>query len=509
MSSTTKKHLWIPGSGIKFAPSMPSLSLYPQLDFARFLQTPAPSSVNHELNAAETRRSQVAPEQERVDESQVASTSAADVVPASEGVNSESVTTLVVPPITPLRYNISEDLFFKARQATKDSSESFWSHLLYQSQGPDSAAQNVKVHYCTSHHKTEEVCKKYFLGEKILGFDMEWLAYATKASGPRANVSLIQIASPSRVGLFHVALFPQKDKLVSPTLRAILEDSGVSKVGVNIQADCTRLKNNLGVQTQGIFELSHLYKLVKYSELKRTELINKKRVALAVQVQEILGLPLYKGDNVRSSNWTQPLTSRQINYSATDAYAGLHLYYVLEGRREQLEPTPPRPHFSERGLPIEYIVPEPDTPEPNKPVNDAVEVATSIAPSAAAEAALETQTTPQSNESFPIRDHRIKAADARLQQYRDAAKSIKATPASLRAYYIWYFNNDLNPEAIAKLLRNPPLKTNTVTGYILKAVNAENLPYSRSRMKDEILATIPEDVLNGTFRSLAEACRQA
>jgi hypothetical protein len=101
------------------------------------------------------------------------------------------------------------------------------------------------------------------------------------------------------------------------------------------------------------------------------------------------------------------------------------------------------------------------------------------------------------------------AADAQTKQYRDTTKrAIKTTPSSLRAYYIWHSNADLTPESIAKLLRDPPLKTNTVTGYILNAISAENLPYSKSRLKDEVLASLPADaVTTGRYRSLAEACR--
>lgn len=182
---------------------------------------------------------------------------------------------------------------------------------MYQRLDEDGTPHNVKVHYCTSKHTAENVCKRYFEGEPILGFDMEWIPYASRDAGPRQNVSLIQIASPSRVALFHIALFPGED-FVSPTFRKLMEDSNVIKVGVNILADASRLNNTLGVNMKGIFELSHLYKLVLYTKTGQTRLINKVAVSMDTQVKECLGLSMFKGSSVRTSNWLVPLSSRQL-----------------------------------------------------------------------------------------------------------------------------------------------------------------------------------------------------
>lgn len=226
----------------------------------------------------------------------------------------------IEPPLTSLDFNICTELFQTALGQPKDSPGSFWSHTMYRSAAADGTAQNVKVHYCTSRHTMEHVCQKYFAGQPVLGFDLEWVAYARRDGGPRANVSLIQVASPGRIGLFHVALFP-RDDFVAPTFRAIMEDVAVAKVGVHIQADCTRLRNFLGVRTRGIVELSHLYKLVRYArDAQRRKLINKIPVALATQVHEVLKLPLFKGDSVRSSNWSKPLTSKQVTCKWTRSH---------------------------------------------------------------------------------------------------------------------------------------------------------------------------------------------
>jgi hypothetical protein len=218
-----------------------------------------------------------------------------------------------LPPHTPLDFKMPDEVFQEAKKAAEGTPESFWTYTMYRGPGEDGALDaKVKVHYCTSSSTTERVIKQYFTKEKVLGLDLEWMANALKSWGPRKNVSLIQLASPSRIGLFHIAAYPVKDKLVAPSLKKLLEDPEITKVGVSIKGDCKRLVDFLDIKTRGQFELSHLYKLVKYSKTGEHKLVNKKLVALSTQVNEALGLPLFKGSDVRTSDWTKPLNMNQI-----------------------------------------------------------------------------------------------------------------------------------------------------------------------------------------------------
>jgi ribonuclease D len=182
---------------------------------------------------------------------------------------------------------------------------------MYHRNGENGAVDNIKVHYCESKATMERVCTEYFQDQDVIGLDLEWMAYSRTADGPRRNVSLIQIASPSRIALFHIAVFKPGADFVPPSFRKIMENPKVSKVGVNIGPDCTRLKNHLGVNVQGIFELSHLYRIVKHFPHER-RLIHKGLVSLATQVQDQLLLPLYKGE-VRTGNWMRRLNPQQID----------------------------------------------------------------------------------------------------------------------------------------------------------------------------------------------------
>ncbi|KAF2405514.1 ribonuclease H-like protein, partial [Trichodelitschia bisporula] len=236
------------------------------------------------------------------------------------------------------------DELMKTMSASPGSTAAYWSHELYR--GP--RGEKISVYYGRS-LKTSENVAQFFLGKPLLGFDMEWRPNATKSSGTKANVSLIQLACEDRIGLFHLALHrgDSVEDIMPPTLRKILESQDVAKVGVAILADYTRLQKHLGIQPSGLIELSHLHNLVMYSG-SRPEMVTRKMVSLANQVQSHLQLPLYKG-TVRTSDWGKELNHQQVVYAANDVYAGFRLYHVLESKRLAMNPVPPQPDFAERG----------------------------------------------------------------------------------------------------------------------------------------------------------------
>ncbi|PTB67997.1 ribonuclease H-like protein [Trichoderma citrinoviride] len=442
---------------------------------------------------------------------------------ADAGADAEA-RAVVEPPSTPLEFSISKEEFLAARAAVPGTSQSHWSHTMYHRAGENGAVDNVKVHYCESKATAERVCKEYFLNEDVLGFDLEWMQYASRTDGPRQNVSLIQIASPSRIALIHVALFPTEEgDLVGPSLRKILENPNVTKVGVNIGGDCTRLKNYLGVTVRGVFELSHLYKVVKYLP-EKPYMVNKGLVSLATQVEDHLLLPLYKGHVVRTGNWMRRLNPQQIHYSASDAYAGLQLYYVLEEKRKAIVPCPPRPHHAELRLPIP--LPEPPVVEaqaegdamttdpstttprdaaaptsrrrpykPRAPRRRAASLKASTSDVAASETAATGDAATEPSAAKPpfvdTRDARIIEAEVRMREYRSSkGTKLETTAVRLRAYYIWHRNEDLCPADIAALLRDPPLLTTTVASYVVDAIQAEKLPYPAIRLHKEVMSYI-------------------
>ncbi|EKJ68034.1 hypothetical protein FPSE_11845 [Fusarium pseudograminearum CS3096] len=543
MSPTIKNRLWNPAFGIRFSPEADHQPPYPFLDINRFVHTPASSSEavrneeveidefsedeEFERDAAEWFDQQDRlefPMVESISEgTQVATDTDGNLVDASkqDAVTTETIT--VAPPLTSLDYALDVDQWEAARKCKQGSQESFWSYRMYRRIQEDGEEQRVKVHYCTSKQTMESVCRRYFADEKVIGFDLEWLI-RHRNTDPRVNVSLIQIASPSRVALFHVALYP-KDDFVAPTFKKIMEDESVTKVGVCIKGDCTRLKNNLGIESRGVLELSHLFKLVKYSKSGELKRINKIMVNLAAQTQEVLGLPLFKGNDVRSSNWMLPLSEQQISYSASDAYVGLQLYHVLEQERLKLQPTPPRPEFVEKGLPIKFLAADDadesdDTSESgdSEVISDVeaeldeleAEFAHTPTKSTTRKMTKATKATPEEKKEVHTRDHRVIVAEDHAMQYRNQEHVVRVTMSSLRAYFLWHDNEGLTPESIAVLLRTPPLKTNTVVTYILDVITSEKLPYEKTRLREEVLVHLsPQTRYSNKFRALVEATQES
>ncbi|EEH04383.1 conserved hypothetical protein [Histoplasma capsulatum G186AR] len=222
---------------------------------------------------------------------------------------------------------------------SKAGTSKYWSYNLNKT--PD--GKEITVHYCTSLQTMERVAK-LFLSETIVGLDVEWKAQASAQDSLVDNVSVIQLASKERIAIFHLALFNPANSLqhlLSPTLKRILESPDIVKVGVAIRADCTRLYKFLGIRTNNICEVSRLHKVVKHH--LNPKLIDKRLVNLAQQVEEHLGLPLDKDPEIRCGGWSKKLNYRQVQYVATDPYAALQLFHVLEAKRLQLTPVPPSP----------------------------------------------------------------------------------------------------------------------------------------------------------------------
>lgn len=212
----------------------------------------------------------------------------------------------------PLGFHIPEAQLHHIEKAHQND-QIYWEYSLYQGPG----GERIKIHYCKSKEISEDIAK-LFLNEEVIGFDVEWKQNATAQHGIRKNVSLVQIASEDRIALFHISQFAKGESLedlVAPTLKTIMESPIITKVGVSIKADCTRLRKFMGIDSRGIFELSHMYKLVKYAS-DNPQLINKKLVSLAHQVEDHLQLPLYKGSVVRNSDWSEDLRNQQIRCEA-------------------------------------------------------------------------------------------------------------------------------------------------------------------------------------------------
>ncbi|KAK8058750.1 3'-5' exonuclease [Apiospora phragmitis] len=524
MTTSPSSQLWHPSRGISFSPT-PAKSwswlglsgkASPQEVATEKNQRDVPTG-GGEKQRASTLSSDGAPATHSNDASATADEAAVNVIldPPDLCVPSKAIPN--DPPYPALEWKVSEPLFRSAKSAAPGTPQSFWSYRMYRGPGEDGSEQPVKVHYCKSRHTTDRVCEQYFMNEKVLGFDLEWVAEASRLQGTRRNVSLIQLASPSRIALFHVACFPKDDSLVSPFFKKIMEDSNIAKVGVWIRGDATRLRTHMNIESKGLMELSHLNKLVTHSRTGEYKNINKKLIPLATQVEQYLHLPMFKGTDVRSSDWARPLSMDQVIYSASDAYAGVQLYATLEHHRKQLDPCPPTPHHAELELPIrltdgsdletssdEELVEQPEAEDDQSqtlsPAARRRLLKAHVKPkrSRTKDAA---KTTSEAERELRPKDARVQTAEAWAAAFKkenqpdDPVERVKSDCASayeLRAYHIWHTNKELSASDIASILRNPPLVTKTVANYIWGAVRKEGLPVDRTRYMAEVVQLLPE-----------------
>ena len=405
---------------------------------------------------------------------------------------------------SPAGFHIPDDQLPNDSRCDQQSGLKHWSYGLYR--GPDGG--RVKVHYCKTRTDTERIAR-LFLDEEVLGFDIEWKPSAFAKEGIKKNVALIQIACETRIALFHVARFWGEDSvenLVAPTFKQLMESQQITKVGVSIRADCTRLRRFMGIDSRGLFELSHLHKLVKYST-NDVSSVDKRLVSLARQVNEHLGLPLWKDSAVRRSDWSEAdLHYEQVQYAASDSYAGLQLYYTLEHKRKSLDPVPPRPYHAELDLPIRLASgqaistndDDEQSADPSPPPSSVEEIARDFL-----SLNLENKDptpAPSKPPKRPITPQPTTAAYLTAQQWTTAYRASHppqhldrptAPPTTLRAYALWYEQGLSVPETAAAL-RTPPLQHATVAGYVLEALSKEGLPFEKARLEETVVPYLSE-----------------
>lgn len=221
--------------------------------------------------------------------------------------------------------------------------------------------------YCTGQSivvvETEEVANAVTLelgsSEVIIGFDCEW--NGNKGS----KISLIQIATFSKVLLFRLSKF---ERWVLPdALRTVLECQKIVKLGVNIENDAKKLRNQFQCNLRGWVdlrsiaacqtaygkvlaqklrsfedELSLVYNeyLEENTEAENLEQKNMKKMmrynwkpklGLGSLSEDCLGLRLQKTSSARwKDDWeADTLTKKQVTYAAADSAVALDIFLAL------------------------------------------------------------------------------------------------------------------------------------------------------------------------------------
>lgn len=189
----------------------------------------------------------------------------------------------------------------------------------------------------------------------------------------------------------------------------------------------------------------------------------------------------------------------------------------MEHYREQLDPCPPTPYHAELNLPIRLAkgielatddeatdISEPDAPA--DPTHDdymaSVLESIRIEDLGSSNEKQEKKTLSKRGRSKPPPKPQtppkpkhpfVEAAEDRAMCYKVAHPSTRLPKSMLRAYYLWY-NHDLDPKAIASMVREPPIQERTVINYILNSIQFEGLPYNEERLLHELAYPLPYDL---------------
>lgn len=166
-----------------------------------------------------------------------------------------------------------------------------------------------KIHLINNQQELESVAEA-IQSHTLLGFDTE-----TRASfkvGEVYQVALLQLATEDDAYLIRLHGIKNFN-----SIKRILENPQIRKVGVAIRDDLKSLQKLFDFTPQNFVELQNL---AKEKGLKN--------MGLRGMTEEVLGASLSKAAKI--SNWqAEKLSPEQILYAATDAWIGRKIYQAL------------------------------------------------------------------------------------------------------------------------------------------------------------------------------------
>ncbi len=150
----------------------------------------------------------------------------------------------------------------------------------------------------------------YLSVHSCLGFDTETRPAFHK--GETYPVSLLQLAAAERVYLFRLNKFG-----FTPSLRRLLADVRIKKIGVGIRDDLRMLKERESFTPASFVDLQDF--VVKYG-IKEKSFSKLMAIIFRVKISK----------RQRVTNWEAlQLTPQQVKYAATDAWGALRMYDEL------------------------------------------------------------------------------------------------------------------------------------------------------------------------------------
>ncbi|XP_045504549.1 exonuclease 3'-5' domain-containing protein 2 [Colias croceus] len=151
-----------------------------------------------------------------------------------------------------------------------------------------------------------------------IGFDCEWVT----VQGKRQPVALIQLSTyDGFCSLFRLS----KMKSIPVSLKDLLEDEKIYKVGVAPVDDAKYVAADYGVFIKSTLDIRHIVELCGYNP-----------GGLAALSLTLLVVTLDKTWRIRCSDWAaSELTERQINYAAADAHVAIKIFVNLINKHQR------------------------------------------------------------------------------------------------------------------------------------------------------------------------------
>lgn len=184
------------------------------------------------------------------------------------------------------------------------------------------SAQGVKVVYTTDALEAEKWLRYNVIDcptqVSAVGFDIEWKPQfvSKKYGGTENETAVLQLAVDNSCLVLHVYHMDRLPK----SLKLVLRDKDILKVGSDIKRDGSKLKRDLGLVLEGLADIQLMAKEIDPS---------MRKTGLKALAQTFLGIELDKTKAM--SNWEKyPLTFTQIEYAALDAWIGLKIFQKMK-----------------------------------------------------------------------------------------------------------------------------------------------------------------------------------
>ncbi|KAL5226826.1 hypothetical protein ABZP36_015091 [Zizania latifolia] len=147
----------------------------------------------------------------------------------------------------------------------------------------------------------------------VVGLDVEWRPFG-RFSEPNP-VALLQICVGRRCLIFQIL----RADYVPDSLFDFLADDRFTFVGVGIDNDVAKLRDQYGLEVEDVVDLRHL----AADTLEKPEL---RSTGLQGLVWEVMGVRAEKPHHVRVSAWDAPrLSKQQLMYACADAFASFEV----------------------------------------------------------------------------------------------------------------------------------------------------------------------------------------